>query len=281
MLANAQFSGLRTVLLLAVLLLPTAVHAQDTVDPERNQGDIRFWAVSDLAYDPTEPALLGARVAEPVDYPATFYSASRSGRCTSTVIGPRVLLTAAHCVGNGAVATVRRSGRDSRSVCTHAPGYPANKTADWALCLFDAPLNGLRYERISIDPRLVGVGSELLLTGFGCTRPDGTGGNDGIYRIGEAPITRLPQGSDNDIITRGSVALCFGDSGGPAFAYLDPQRRRRVQVSVNSRGNIQDTSYLSSLSTAASIQFLREWSARNGARICGLHSDAPNCRTIN
>jgi hypothetical protein len=184
-------------------------------------------------------------------------------------------------VGNGATATVRRAGRDHRSVCTHADDYQANVTADWALCHFDAPLTGIRYERISIDPRLVGVGSELLLTGFGCTRTDGTGGNDGIYRIGEAAVARLPRGDNHDIVTRGSAALCFGDSGGPAFTFLDPQKRRRVQVSVNSRGNIQDTSHLSSLSTPAAIRFLREWSARNGARICGLHGDAPNCRTIN
>lgn len=274
-------AGLATLL----LLLAGSLTAQEG-RPARNPGDVKFWAVSDLAYDPTEPALLGARVANPADFRASFYSASREGRCTSTLVGPRVLLTAAHCVGNGATATVRYRDVDRRSVCTHAPGYPANETADWALCIFAAPLNGIRYETVNLDPGLVGVGTELLLTGFGCTARDGTGGNDGLYRIGEVPVTALPHDDDHDIETRGSVVLCYGDSGGPGFAYLDPQRTRRVQVSVNSRTSVDtatrlilDTSYLSSLSTPAAKEFLREWSAAHGARICGVHAGTANCRT--
>lgn len=265
--------------LLALGSVITPAFAQERGQLTANPGDAEFWAVADLSYDPTEPALLGARVGNPRDYPASFYSASRSGRCTSTLVGPRVLLTAAHCVGNGATATVHHAGRSARSRCTHAPDYSSNPTADWALCLFDTDLTGIVYETISINPGLVTVGTELQLTGFGCTDFDGTGGNDGVYRIGEAPVTGLPNGNDYDIVTEGDVALCFGDSGGPAFRYLDAQRQRRVQVSVNSRGNIRDTSYLSSLSTAPAIQFLDRWSSANGARICGIHRDTPNCRT--
>lgn len=223
-------------------------------------GDVAFWSVSDLSFDPTQPALLGARVTNPLDFPATFYSAAKEGRCTSTMVGPRVLLTAAHCVGNGATASLRNAGRTYNGSCTHSPDYATNETADWALCLMQQSVP-VKYERVSINAALVTQGTELLLTGFGCTNTDGSGGNDGTYRVGEAPVRRTPSNDSNDIVTIGGVALCFGDSGGPAFAFLDPARSQRVQVSVNSRGNIQDTSYLSSLSTPSAIGFLRDWSA--------------------
>ena len=238
---------------------------------------VRFRAVSDLAYSTTGPALLGARRANPQDFPATFYGASSVGRCTSTLVGPRVLLTAAHCVHNGGSVTLERRGVIYRAVCEHAPEWPANETADWALCLVDRIMHAT-YETINTDPKLVDVGTQLLLTGFGCTQSDGTGGNDGIYRIGESRVTTTPDGADYDIITTGGAALCFGDSGGPAFLSLAAGSKKRLQVAVNSSGDKKTRSNLPSLSTAAARQFIRDWSDRNAAQICGVHIDTPHCR---
>jgi hypothetical protein len=137
---------------------------------------------------------------------------------------------------------------------------------------------GIPYERINRDPAAFKLHAEILLTGFGCTATDGSGGNDGKYRIGEAKVAELPSGTNNDIITRGKVALCFGDSGGPAFLYLDRAKKRRVQISVNSRGNIVDESHLSSTSTQAALTFFQSWSEKNQVKLCGLHNDATGCR---
>ena len=116
----------------------------------------------------------------------------------------------------------------------------------------------------------------VRLTGYGCVQPGGGGGNDGVFRIGNARVTRLPSGSNNDTVTSGGAALCFGDSGGAAYV-LDDNGGRRI-FGINSRGDIRTTSYLSSTYTASFRNFVASWAQSNGQRICGVHADAPGCR---
>jgi secreted trypsin-like serine protease len=227
---------------------------------------------------PGEPSLIGGRPADPKDWPASVYISSGGGRCTATVIGPHVLITAAHCVSNGGTATFAVLANRYSAKCTHSKAYSGNSTADYALCKIDKMVEGIPYESVLLDPNVLKVGSEIMLTGYGCVRRGGGGGNDGIYRIGEAKVTKLPSGSNNDIVTdRQSVALCFGDSGGPAFYYLD--KTKRVVISINSRGNIADTSYLSALFTTEGVRFMNAWQQGNDmVGICGLSTGVVGCR---
>jgi hypothetical protein len=252
--------------------------------PKAITGDVYFQAVSDLTNPGANAALRGARTANPAEYTACFYSRSDQGDCTSTLVGPRVLLTAAHCVSDKGEVILGRSGERWNGICTHAPEYATNETADWALCLLDKPMPGVEYERISTDGGLLKEKDEIQLTGFGCTQADGSGGNDGTFRIGEAPIRRLPAGDDHDIITQANTVVCPGDSGGPAFRYVDAVKGKRVQVSVNSRvsvtqdGTFGNTSYLSSLTTPAAARFIASWKQGNGVKICGVDSGVAGCR---
>jgi hypothetical protein len=110
--------------------------------------------------------------------------------------------------------------------------------------------------------------------------PSGVGGNDGVYRIGFAKIISLPNPNDrwpNYIVTQGDVALCFGDSGGGAYV-IEEQAGSRKLVSVNSRANIRDLSYLSSTSTPVALNFFKRWSEDNRAPICGIDHNITDCR---
>lgn len=226
-----------------------------------------------------EPALINGRPANPAEFPASVYVNTGGGRCTGTVVGPRVLLIAAHCMPSGAVVNFSVGPNHYRAVCTHSKDYASNATADYALCKTETVVSGIHYENVTLDDKLLKVGDELLLTGYGCTQPGGKGGNDGIYRIGEATITGLPTGSSNDITTRRGGALCFGDSGGPAFKYLDTAKSKRVVVSVNSRGDIATTSYLSALYSPQGKRFVGAWLEKNpGMQICGVSEGTLNCR---
>lgn len=227
------------------------------------------------------PVLIGGRAATAGEFPATVYASMSNARCSANVVGKRVLIIAAHCVGNGKTASFTINGSTYNSVCTHSSDYANNSTADWALCKTSTDVQGIEYERINVDRALVKIGDEITLTGYGCINPGGGGGNDGILRVGTSKATRTPSGTNYDIVTQGNAALCYGDSGGPAYVYLDADKKGRVQVSVNSRGDIRTTSYLSSTANDAFRKFVGGWILANqNVKICGIDDDAEGCRPL-
>jgi hypothetical protein len=278
-----SIAGITSTSAKGVSVTPVQPQGNDGV-PTFKQGTM-FYPVSDLSAAQGELALRGARAANPKDWPATFYSVHAEGSCTSTLVGPRTLLTAAHCIGSDGKVTLTVGDQPYRGTCTIPTEYATNKTADWALCLIERDVPVQTFETLDLDSKRLKKEQEILLTGFGCTSSEGTGGNDGVYRIGEAIIKDLPQSTINDIRTDGGAALCFGDSGGPAFLFLDPAKERRIQVSVNSRverlpsGGLGQQSYLSSLSTPGAKKFIQGWASSNHALICGVSQGASKCRS--
>jgi len=225
------------------------------------------------------PMLIGGKPVDGADWPASLYAKSPGGACSSTLIGDRVLFMAAHCMANGATVTFSAYANSYKARCTHHPEYIFNETADWALCLVDRPVTGIPFESLGTDLELL-INAELLLSGYGCVHPGGGGGNDGIFRVGNAVIKGLPGNNSYDIVTKGGAALCFGDSGGAAYMF-DSNAQRRI-VAVNSRGDIETTSYLPSIKSDSFLRWAKGWSqGSNNVRICGLHEDAQGCRYQN
>ncbi|HEX7947457.1 MAG TPA: trypsin-like serine protease, partial [Phenylobacterium sp.] len=187
--------------------VPTAAKA--TAAAAAPPGEIVMGSIGELSRpDNMDAKLRGARVADPTQFPASLYSRSGGEMCTSTLVGPRAVLTAAHCVKTGAVATFTVGGKAYRAVCERAKQYPADLSADYALCAVqEKDVAGIPWERVNLDPTRIKVGQTPLMTGFGCTAADGTGGNDGVYMIGdESQITVLPSAQSNNIEIQGEVA---------------------------------------------------------------------------
>lgn len=223
--------------------------------------------------------LIGGTPADRTEWPASFTTRQGNSRCTGTLIGPMVLQIAAHCVGNGRNASLEVNNENFTGPCTHAPGYQNDPTADWALCRMNKQVPVKWYESVlkPSESNLIQVGTKLILAGMGGTQPgSGGGGNDDVFRVGEAPVTRLPNIRSNDIVTKGSVALAYGDSGGSAF-WQDAKGILKV-AAVNSRGDIRTTSYLSAVYTQEANKFYTDWSAKNTAPICGLDDNVEGCR---
>jgi len=218
------------------------------------------------------PELIGGIDAEDGDFPEVVYITNGSSRCSATVIGPRVIMTAAHCVADGggikpATFSVQQAAYTAR--CQQAPLYRDQKEDhDLALCLVDRPLPA---NYASISGRYLAVGDTVTLSGYGCVKKGGGGGNDGQLRYGTARVTRLPNANDNWFYTLGRTAICFGDSGGPAFRQIDnPATEHHYVEGVNSRGNIDDMSLLTSVHILKSRIFFRDFESNNRVEICGI-----------
>jgi len=237
-----------------------------------------------LVFRPSSPPsaspliINAAQQSNPRNWPATFYMTSAKGPCTSTIVGPRVILTAAHCVppgggGLGAQGTLE-SGTSSITVhCFTDPGYQsqtATANKDLAVCIADdvdipIPYDG-GYERIVLNASVPIALQPVRLIGYGCRRELG-GGPDGELWDGQAFRDSNPVGPTDAIVLSRGAAACFGDSGGGS--YLETNATRRVIVGVVSRSNLTDTTYVARIGADTDTGFFNEITHKHGASVCG------------
>jgi hypothetical protein len=206
------------------------------------------------------PTLIMARIPVPgSDKPAT---------CTGTLVGPNVVLLAAHCVDSwqGRARRAQLWVGSWRVVmgCEMHPEYvkrdyqvwAPRASEDYALCLLDdggkplPPFVDVSFEVVdSTSPP--SPGDRVLMTGYGCDKlrlaPNGTFdwvSSSGTLRIGDERID-TPVGhwaAEPGYLTTRSIAgrepaLCPGDSGGPLFSGVStsaPRAARRIR-GVNSK----------------------------------------------
>ena len=205
-------------------------------------------------------------------------SESGSG-CTAQIIGPRMLVTAAHCAKTGErVQFTTIHGSKYAAKIERHPDYPGTDI-DVAVGFIDRNVQGIDFLHVRskkgadgawINDRFERTGMEVQILGYGCTRPGGGGGNDGVLRTG---VAKVQAGQKFDLITGDGAALCFGDSGGavvypPGNAHNDGTRL----IGINSKGNIKDTNYTLRLTLPSPFNFLKDMGKKYGADICGVNS---------
>jgi hypothetical protein len=212
--------------------------------------------------------VIGGETVSWKDWSAHVQVRSGSGVCSGVVIGPRTVLSAAHCHSQSH-AKVTAGDMVFDAVCTKHVLYP-EKDFDIALCRTDKVMSNVVAENISFDgPQ---VGEEVQIFGYGCTKEGGTG-ELGILHKGNAKVTEILQ---HEFTIKGAAA-CFGDSGGGVSFELS--LGKPVVVGVSSKGNIRDTSWVALLGYQENIDFMKAWTESNpDAPVCGLSNHATQCR---
>ncbi len=180
-----------------------------------------------------------------------------AGFCTGVVVGPRAVLTAAHCVPPG--ADIRVHFKDEAgapvllptSAVVRHPGYRADAVArrersvDLAVVTLPAPLPP-RFHAAAIAGAVgTAVGARFTVAGFGLAR-EGEARTSGRLREADlaarAPLSGVLLWAEDP--ARGGAGACTGDSGGPV------------------------------LDASGAVAALTVWSAGDGRRQCGALTQA-------
>jgi len=189
------------------------------------------------------------------------------GNCTATILGPSVLLTAGHCRATGdAIAFTVGKTRYSGSCRRHEKwnnGIWMNN--DFTLCTFLPEISLTYYgdlSKVSLNP-----GDKVTMQGYGA-------GSNGHLNQGTAVVL---SGDDMEYITKGSVALGGGDSGGGLMAKIDNLVSGPFKVvGINSRGG-GGYSYFNRTDLDRSQAFFADFASKNNVKICGINW---NCSAV-
>lgn len=205
-----------------------------------------------------QASIIGGAPTSIADLPSLAFIATENGQgqgfaCTGTVISPRVVLTAAHCVENLSfggftptdeytVVTGRAdpsqagSGEVLDVSATHVfPGFdPGTTHSDAALLVLAGPTSAPAIPlATSTDSGLYLGGAEVQLAGWGLTRPNARSGSKTLRSTSNVVLSPSactqrtqpyypPYSSALQMCTTDppdhANGGCFGDSGGPVIA---------------------------------------------------------------
>jgi len=187
-----------------------------------------------------------------------------SAKCSGTLAGPRVVVTAAVCFKTGETAMMNIGGKAYTGKVTRNPVYPTTDH-NVAFVLLTTEVTGVKPATVGGTAK---EGTGLTMAGYGCIEPGGQGAEGSLY-YGENVITGFRV---LEMVAQqpGGAAMCYSDSGGPAYV-KDANNKRRL-LGVASRGNLKDRTQFARLDIPEAKTFFDLFLSSNPtAKICGVN----------
>lgn len=211
---------------------------------------------------PADPA----KFKEVVRFPGTG-----GGSCTGTLVGPRVLVTAAHCAPNGSIVKFVVGGKEYSAKLTRSTHFPATEH-NLAVGLVDKEVSGVEFANIGGKSS---VGLEMAIFGYGCTSGGATTGSDALL-YGKTIMREVQAHQVKSKADKGAV-ICFGDAGGPAYVF---EGNKKLLIGVNSHGNQIDENSTTRTDISESDNLFRTFiTANNNVEICGVNKNCTSSVT--
>lgn len=187
-------------------------------------------AVAPLDELPPLARIVGGEESKTCHFPSTV-SLLRGG-CTGTLVHPRIVITANHCLReaqqNTQVVFGEKSFAEYRvnaSCKAMNGGKTAPRNGDFAYCKLERAVKDVPIVPILMGCELAALkkAQEVVLVGFGLTGADNKS-SAGTKREVVTPLHDSPgasgAGANEILVGHASKGACYGDSGGPAYINL-------------------------------------------------------------
>lgn len=196
---------------------------------------------------------------------ATFNN-GRQGFCSGTLVSPRTILTAGHCVDparEGASSVmVRVMNKPDDTMLMMAdllnvigirrhPSYSGDGAHDLAALQLEAPVTSVAPVPLARTPPSSWVGQPVRVVGYGRTSANVS--DTGTRRTVAATISQA-DATTFEFGVAGALGICSGDSGGPSF-WRGPDQRDQL-AGVHSYGTSSQCGVGGDVRVDAELAFL-------------------------